>query len=103
MNRTVAALMDYPNLLDQVASELTDGVSHVYLVTDAGFAPDAQIWTEQDKRELLRDYARGASSVYRGGTFDECLSRLTENFNSSREIFYVEQADLAAAREALAA
>lgn len=94
MNRTVKALTYYPKLHADAEKALRRN-SHCFLVTDDGFAHDAQIWTPRDRDEIFKTFAESSELPYRAA-----LARVRENFSNSREIYHVTKDDL---EEAMAA
>lgn len=90
MNRTVSTIVkNYRRLIPEIESALRR--NHVaYLVTDDGFAGDAQVWTPKNRREMLALYARQSNEPYK-----ESLKRITDEFERSGDIHHIDRADLA--------
>ena len=103
MNRTVAALTNHPELFDEISDYFEDGQDVVYLVTDDAFCSDAQIWTLDDRDDILEDFARIASQDSRTPhrSLNQCRAKVRRDFESSTGVYLVYSSDLDEARAAL--
>ena len=97
MNRnTVEAVTSwYVELIPEIANVLRRN-EIAYLVTDDSFCNDAQIWSPRDAKSIIRQFARQSGDPYK-----TALDRIQSDFNSSREIYLIDRADLAEIRKAV--
>ena len=89
MNLSVKTVIDYyPELVAEISRILRKS-AFAYLVTDSNFSNSAEIWSPQDRKTILASYAKLSDKPYK-----TAIRRINDSFDSSREIYYLDRADL---------